>query len=75
MRYTKRQEIITSPFIIQEMAEPQAFDDGQSESRDLRFHELDEEYRHQLTHLKRIAREAKHSFMGSSSSNISRKAR
>jgi hypothetical protein len=71
----KRLEIINSPFTIQELADPQAFDDGRSESRDLRFHELDEEYRHQLTHLKRIAREARVSFMGSTRLNSSREAR
>jgi len=74
-RINRRQEIITSAFIIQELADPHAYDDGRSESRVLRLPELDDEYRQHRSYLRRIGREAKQSFMGSYRLNSIRKAR
>ncbi|HVC36040.1 MAG TPA: hypothetical protein VNE40_01150 [Candidatus Dormibacteraeota bacterium] len=72
MTQIKRRETITDATIIQESIDMHIFDDGRSERRDLRLRELDQEYRHQLTHLKRIVREARHSFMGFARSNINK---
>ena len=75
MTQAKRRKVITYSMATYDSVDQRPYNDAQLENRNLRIRELNEEYKQQTMHLKRISQKARQNFMGFSEPKNTREIR